>query len=563
MSIMANAYSFSDTTCVRWTLIVLGRCGLELLDASGKEANVDSHVNGMVDYSFWFIISHWLYQRYQGDIRFLQQEWKVIEKRLIYLIKVCSDEEKGWFIINEEDSDRIFIDWTVNGEKSSAVQILWWYAMDCGIALAEKLSSLVTDDDDQNESKVFIPLLKNTQLRLENSFLEMEDIQHGYTRHSHIFGIVSGLYQRLDDRARDGEWWNPDSSDEHWKVICRCMNIYNRSREALMGNGLPPVATPYMKHLEILAMSYLGEQSFAIETVRSYFGGMLDHNATTFFEAFNENETMSDIAQFYDRPFARSLCHAWAAGPCALYPQLMLGLQPLSDGWKEFACDPLVSCCGSSVLATVTTKYGTIEVQLDSDNLQVSVPEGTTMVLMEKKYSYGRHSFARNSLISSQDVHTWSNKYRYWHHHPSHVIRPDIVIKGHEGIQMTDVPTVYQLPGDDSMFYMSFIGFDGVGYQSFVSESADLVLWTNPRLAMGYGEEGTFDFGGVVLGAYLYESYDIDAPRVLKRVNGKFYSLYGGYSSKGSYEPGKLYVQLTSNNIMTMPLIFDHCRPHP
>jgi hypothetical protein len=40
-------------------------------------------------------------------------------------------------------------------------------------------------------------------------------------------------------------------------------------------------------------------------------------------------------------------------------------------------------------------------------------------------------------------------------------------------------------------------------------ESDDLMSWTNRRLAMGYGPEGGFDHGGVVLGAYLYESYDI------------------------------------------------------
>ena len=101
---------------------------------------------------------------------------------------------------------------------------------------------------------------------------------------------------------------------------------------------------------------------------------------------------------------------------------------------------------------------------------------------------------------------------------------------------MTDVPTVFQLPGN-GVFYMSWIGFDGEGYQSFISESSDLIEWNNHRLAMGYGEEGMFDYGGVVLGAYLYESYDIDAPRVLKRVNGKFYSLYGAYAKKGTYEP--------------------------
>ena len=75
-----------------------------------------------------------------------------------------------------------------------------------------------------------------------------------------------------------------------------------------MSDIMRPVATPYMKHLETLAISRLGERISALERVRSYWGGMIDKNATTFFEAFNENETSSDVAKFYDRPFGRSLC---------------------------------------------------------------------------------------------------------------------------------------------------------------------------------------------------------------------------------------------------------------
>ena len=89
--------------------------------------------------------------------------------------------------------------------------------------------------------------------------------------------------------------------------------------------------------------------------------------------------------------------------------------------------------------------------------------------------------------------------------------------------------------GGDKL-HMTFIGFDGKGYQSFVAESDDLVHWTNMRLAMGYGPEGGFDHGGVVLGAFLYEDYDIKAPRTLKKKDGKYWSLYGAYPRQGGYE---------------------------
>lgn len=75
-----------------------------------------------------------------------------------------------------------------------------------------------------------------------------------------------------------------------------------------MDDRLSPVTTPYMKHLEIVALCRSCERVAATERMRTYWGGMLDADATTFFEAFNENESLADVAQFYERPFARSLC---------------------------------------------------------------------------------------------------------------------------------------------------------------------------------------------------------------------------------------------------------------
>ena len=80
---------------------------------------------------------------------------------------------------------------------------------------------------------------------------------------------------------------------------------------------------------------------------------------------------------------------------------------------------------------------------------------------------------------------------------------------------------------------MSFIAFNGQGYNSFVAESYDLIHWNQPRLAMGFGKPGSFDHGGCVIGAYLYDSYEIRAPRMLKRREGKFWTLYGCYPQAG------------------------------
>ena len=100
--------------------------------------------------------------------------------------------------------------------------------------------------------------------------------------------------------------------------------------------------------------------------------------------------------------------------------------------------------------------------------------------------------------IDQKTLDEWSAPYRGWHYYPDPVIPSDWKIPANEKFHSYDVPTVYQLPGHNGKWYMSFIGFNGQGYNSFVCESTNLINWTNPRLAMGFGKEGEFDFGGCV-----------------------------------------------------------------
>ncbi|MBK8505750.1 MAG: hypothetical protein IPL46_28260 [Saprospiraceae bacterium] len=152
--------------------------------------------------------------------------------------------------------------------------------------------------------------------------------------------------------------------------------------------------------------------------------------------------------------------------------------------------------------------------------------------------------------IDEKTMAKWSEPYRNWYYYSDHVVPPRPNIVGFEDVKMTDVPTIFQIAGN-AKWYMTFIGFDGTGYQSFIAESTDLVQWTNMQLAMGYGSEGSFDYGGVVLGAYLYENYDIKAPRVLRKKDGNYYSLYGAYPRQGGYElrPGSEGVALSADGI--------------
>ncbi len=153
--------------------------------------------------------------------------------------------------------------------------------------------------------------------------------------------------------------------------------------------------------------------------------------------------------------------------------------------------------------------------------------------------------------IDSPTLDAWSAPFRGWHYWPEHVIPARPAIPGYESFHGTDVPCVYQLPGRTNEWFMSYIAFNGQGYHSFVARSTNLVDWTDHRLAMGFGPAGEFDHGGRVIGAYLYESCDLRAPRVLRRRDGRFWTLYGCYPRQGGYElrPGYQGVAVSEDGL--------------
>jgi hypothetical protein len=50
------------------------------------------------------------------------------------------------------------------------------------------------------------------------------------------------------------------------------------------------------------------------------------------------------------------------------------------------------------------------------------------------------------AAMDTKTVRQWSVPYRGWHYYPDHVIPGKPNIKEYEAVQMTDVPTVFQLP---------------------------------------------------------------------------------------------------------------------
>ncbi len=331
----ANAYAFAEPEIVRESFTALGR-------------PQDGYINNIVDYSLWWVISQGTYQEYFDDPAYLQKELPHIDRLLATLAK----QADGNGMLRPPDNAWVFIDWGVHTDKkrtSTSLQIMWYWAQRSGAILAAKAGNAVMATrwkqradalEVQLQSKGWNPATKAWQ-----EYLEGPETSSPYPN---FLALLAGM-------AR------PD------QVAGIRQNLIDH----------PCQGTPFMRGFELLALARAGDPDLATQQLRDYWGGMLDRGATTFWEDFKPGE-QGDYTM-YKRPFGRSLCHAWASGPAAILPAVVLGVRPLKDGWKEFAVEPhLGSLKWAS--ACVPTPAGNIEIQADANKTTIDIPAGLTLV---------------------------------------------------------------------------------------------------------------------------------------------------------------------------------------
>lgn len=328
ISMLANAFTFADRDVVRRTLAVLGRAGIR------KE-----HLNGILDYSLWYIINHDSYQRYFSDPDFLRQEYARITD-VLDVLKSQEDAEgflpvRGW----------VFIDW-VEMEKQTVLQILYYWALNSGAALAERMGDVEREKLWRSHASVLKTKIFKVFFDSEAGlFFSAAGEGKTYHRHENFTAILAGL-----------------TTEKQAEKIA----------SELAKNILPPVGTPYMSAMEALAMGFAGKAADALSRIREIWGGMLKLGATAFYEAFDPAAPEESRYSFYGRKFGLSCCHAWGAGPASVLPMLLFGIHPLADGWKSFAVAPVPLFC--EMHAAVPTPYGEIVLDYAEGVLNVRHP---------------------------------------------------------------------------------------------------------------------------------------------------------------------------------------------
>ncbi|MFA5814460.1 MAG: alpha-L-rhamnosidase C-terminal domain-containing protein [Bacteroidales bacterium] len=343
ISSAVEAYTFADPEILRRTISVLGR-------ESDK-----SSINNIVDYDALWLISQDAYQVYFDDPGFLRQEWPRIYNMIERMAKKC--DPNG--LLRWPQGSWTFIDWVSGWDKNMAEQVMWYWAQEAGIRLAERMG-------DEGTIKTWTLRVDALEKYLRKKAWDSElkawtdpDKKINPTRHANLLSMVSGLSK-------------PDQFDGIMKV--------------LEGSIAEPVNSPSMIFYEIQTLAEMGKQGEALAKLKEIWGTMLDFGSTSFWEGFDAREKGDEAYRFYDRPLGKSMCHAWSAGPVALLPEIIFGLKPLSDGWKTFSVNPRPGLLEWASV-TVPTKYGNILLELKGTGLILTVPAGTTAIWGERRIS--------------------------------------------------------------------------------------------------------------------------------------------------------------------------------
>ena len=285
------------------------------------------------------------FQQYFGDAAHLRCDWPRIQETLERLAARCDADGQ----LATTAQEWLFIDW-VDDNKLTALQILWWWAQCSGAELAQRMGEATTAARLRGSAEHLAKALYSCAWDPKACcWRGLPDNASAASRHANLLAVVSGLA-------------TPGQTDA--------------IRAVLLGSACKPVGTPYMAGFENIALGRLGAIDSMLERVIADWGGMLDRGATTFWEAWDPRQNGAESYAFYGRPYAKSLCHAWSAGPAAFLVSEIFGLRPCEDGWACFTLDPRLGSL-QWACATVPTPHGEIGLSAEPNRMTLRLPAGT------------------------------------------------------------------------------------------------------------------------------------------------------------------------------------------
>lgn len=143
------------------------------------------------------------------------------------------------------------------------------------------------------------------------------------------------------------------------------------------------IGSPFMSFFYHEALAKLGRIDIMLDDIRTQYGKMIEHDATTCWEMYprplkNRN---------HPNELTRSHCHAWSAGPGYFLGAYILGVRGMSPGWTKIAIEPNVLDLAWAKGTVPLPGLGRIDISWRADranrklHLRVETPPGLELTI--------------------------------------------------------------------------------------------------------------------------------------------------------------------------------------
>jgi alpha-L-rhamnosidase len=278
------------------------------LDLTRDVTPVAKWMNGISSYSMWWVLIHEDLWRHHGDRGYLEAQQPYLAALLERLAALVGPDGR------EKIDGTRFLDWPSSPNKqgvTAGLQGLLVMTLDAGDRLMTELGD----------------------------------------------GRVAGLCRAAADRARkvvpDA---NGSKSGAALLALAGMRDARETAEQVLVPGGPAGVSTFYGFYV-LGALAEAGRHEDALDLIRTYWGGMLDLGATTFWEDFDlawasnaaridelvpagKNDIHGDFGAYCYEGFRHSLCHGWASGPTAWLSRHVLGVSPAAPGFAKARIAP-------------------------------------------------------------------------------------------------------------------------------------------------------------------------------------------------------------------------------
>lgn len=266
-------------------------------------------MNGMANYTLWFLRNTHDWYFFTGDAEYLKTRRDYLKKTIGHVLAETFGPKSAYMT-------RGFLDWPTQHNKP---------AVDAGTR------GLVA-------------------VALDNSATMMDVVGE------------TALAARCREAAAKVRAERPDPHGAKAAAALLALGGLREPREmydqVLGQNGHDGVSTFYGYYM-LEAMSAAGENQRALDTVRDYWGAMLDMGATSFWEDFSvawtnnatrldempvvgKKDIHGDFGEFCYPGYRHSFCHGWSSGPAAWCINHVLGLEALDVGGRTVRVKPFL-----------------------------------------------------------------------------------------------------------------------------------------------------------------------------------------------------------------------------